>query len=75
MNNKKRIKLKKSCSLLEDALKIVDMVKYDEQDCIDNIPENLRNSDQCTAMEEVVDGLEEAIDNIKQAIENIEDAL
>ena len=69
MNKQRRAKLSNVCEMLRTALGIVSDVRDDEQDAIDNLPENLQESERCTAMEDAVDELEEAIDNIESAIE------
>lgn len=74
MNKNRRLKLTLARSYLEKAVSIVEAAKDEEQDCIDNLPENLQNSERCTIMEDAVDELEEAIDNIESAIENIDKA-
>lgn len=72
MNNKKRSKLREANNLLSQAVSLVEIVKDDEQDCLDNTPENFQSSDQYWNMETVVSCLEDAIDDIGSAIENIE---
>ncbi|MDO4562210.1 MAG: hypothetical protein Q4C12_00090 [Clostridia bacterium] len=74
MNKQRRIRLGESCSLLEQALRIVTTVRDQEQDALDNFPENLQNSERCTTMEHAIDELEEAIENIEQAAESINNA-
>ena len=46
-----------------------------EQDCLDNIPENLQDSEQSQKMENAIDFLENAIDLLDNMKENIEEAL
>lgn len=69
MNNKKRQKIKIAREYLSQASNILADVLDDEQDCLDNIPDNLQNSDRCENMEIAVSKLEDAIDNIEQADE------
>lgn len=57
--------------MLIKALQIVNAVKDEEQDALDNFPENLQNSERYTAMENAIDDLEEAIDCIEQASERL----
>ena len=47
----------------------------DEELALDNIPENLRDSDKSSAMEDAVEHLGEALDHIRQAQEEIEQAI
>lgn len=71
MNKQRRIRLRESNILLIKALQIVNAVKDEEQDALDNFPENLQNSERYTAMENAIDDLEEAIDCIEQASERL----
>lgn len=71
MNNQRRIRLRESSSLLSKALRIINAVKDEEQDALDNFPENLQNSERYTAMEDAIDNLDDAIESIEQASESI----
>ncbi len=74
MNKKKRIQLKEAEVLLARAMSIVEEVKDDEQMCIDNIPENLQESERYTMMENCIDNLDEALDCISQATDCLDSA-
>ena len=74
MNKKKRETLKDAGVLLDKAISIVSRVLDEEQDCLDNMPENLQASEKYERMEVAIDKLEEAIDQIDSAKENIEEA-
>lgn len=74
MNNKKRESLKYADTLLEQASEIVIKVLDEEQDCLDNMPENLQASEKYERMESAVEKLEEAMEHIEGAKYNIEEA-
>lgn len=74
MNKQRRIRLREAGSYLARAIQLVSRVKDEEQDALDNIPENLQNSERYTNMEDAIDKLEEAIDNMEQAAESIDNA-
>lgn len=74
MNRRRRARLQGADSLLSKALEIVDDVREEEQDSVDNCPENLQNSERYAAMEDVVSELEEARDKIQEALEHIDRA-
>lgn len=74
MNRRRRARLQEADSLLSKVLEIVDDVREEEQDSIDNCPENLQNSERYAAMEDVVSELEEARDKIQEASEHIDRA-
>lgn len=67
MNNQKREKLRLAQDYLSKASDIVSDVFDEEQDCLDNIPENLQYSDRYEQMETVIRKLEDSMDNIESA--------
>lgn len=74
MNKARRATLKKALDLLEDVENIVDSVLFNEQDCLDNMPENLQAGERYENMENAVTSLEEALSEISSAKNSIEDA-
>lgn len=74
MNNQKREKLKLARGFLSKASDIVSNVLDDEQDCLDNMPENLQYSDKYERMEAAVSKLEDGLNNIETAEECLEEA-
>lgn len=74
MNNKRRDSLKLAVQLLERASGYVSQALDAEQDCLDNMPENLQSSERYEKMEAAIDSLEAAIESIDSAKESIEDA-
>ncbi len=75
MNNKKRESLRDACMYLERASGIVSKVLEEEEDCLDNMPENLQMSEKYEMMESAIDRLEDAIEQIDDARENIEEVV
>jgi len=74
LNNKRRASLKDAVALLDRAAAIIEQVAEQEQDCLDNIPENLQESDRYEAMETAVDCLEDAAADLESAKEKITEA-
>lgn len=72
MNKQRRVKLSEAHSLLGKAVSLVEGVKDDEQDSLENLPESLQSSKRGEAMEEAVDELQMAIDSISDAMEHID---
>lgn len=89
MNKQRRESIQEIANKLEEVKKQVDEIlqglediKSDEQDYLDNIPENLQNSERYSTSEEAIDCLdnvldelnstdfESAIDYLQRAIEN-----
>lgn len=74
VNNKKRTLLKDVQSLLSKSMEKLSMVLEDEENCLDNIPENLQDSDNYERMEEAIGRLESAIESIESAQDDINEA-
>lgn len=74
LNNRKRESLKDVRMYLERASNIVSRVLDEEQDCLDNMPDNLQSSEKYERMEAAIEKLEEAIEQIDSAKENIDEA-
>lgn len=74
MNNKRRELLKSVVILLDRASSIVNNALEQEQDCLDNMPENLQMSERYENMEAAVDYLEEAASHLDDARSRIVDA-
>lgn len=75
MNKKRRGNLKQALGLINTAGDIIQNALYEEQDCLDNLPENLMESDRYSKMESTVDELEQAIDYIENIRSSVEEAL
>lgn len=74
MNDKRRARLRDALKALNDAHAIVDTVCDQEQDCMDNYPENLQDTEKYERMEDAVDNLDEAMEKIDEAAERIRSA-
>ena len=74
MNNKRRELLKNATGLLDQAFGMVQMVLDSEQDCLDNMLENLLGSERCQKIEDALDRLEEALDQMESAKDCIGEA-
>lgn len=74
MNNRRRDYLKNAIAFLHKASNIVSAACDEEQDCLDNMPENLQESDRYDKMECAVDKLSDATDRIDEAISLVEES-
>lgn len=72
INKQRRNSIRNAINLLERSADLIDDVRMDEQYALDNIPENLQNSEQYDAMEEAVDVLESAVSDIKDLKDDLE---
>ena len=75
MNNKRRKYLSDIVVMLNDVYYKVESIKDDEQYCLDNIPENLSESERAEKIEDSVDCLDDALACIEEAINNINNAV
>lgn len=75
MNDKRRGRLKDALRMLSNAAEIVDSVCDSEQDCMDNYPDNLQNTERFEHMEAAVDSLNDALEKIDDAKEHIQSAI
>ena len=75
LNAGRRKKLMVAIDHLREASNIVDQIKDEEQDSLDNMPENLQESERYSNMEEAVDALDDALTSINEASDYIENAM
>lgn len=75
MNKSKRKRLEKAVTFMELALDVISDVRYEEQDSMSNMPENLQNSDRYSDMESAVDNMEDSEEIIKEILELISEAI
>ena len=75
MNNKRRERLGKAKGYLEEANSIVDAVRDEEEDALDNMPENLQSGDRYDQMEECVGCLSDIIHFIESTIDKIDEVV
>jgi ribosome assembly protein YihI (activator of Der GTPase) len=65
-----------SCDVSDDidgAKDDIRSVKFEEEECLNNMPENLEGCERYNAMEAAVDNLDDAIDALDDALTAIED--
>jgi hypothetical protein len=74
MNNARRKELERAFKLAEEALTIVQGIKDDEQEALDNLEERFPGSEQVEKMGEVMEALGDADDALEQALVGIEAA-
>lgn len=75
MNNKRRDLLRSAKPLLMQAASIIEKAAEQESDCLDNMPENLQDTDRYDKMERAVESMEAAIEHIENAQECIDEAI
>jgi len=75
MNKKRRTSLETALFRIRQAIEIVEEVRDEESDSMDNIPENLQSTERYTSMEDAIDSLEDAISSLEDATESINKAI
>lgn len=75
MNDKRRNKLKSVEVLIDRAISLAQTVLDEEQDCLDNMPENLQGSNRYEKIEEATERLEDAIQCLEDAKDNLDEAM
>jgi len=68
MNEPRRKRIREAVSYLEKARDMIDNVRDDELDAMDNMPENLQYSDRYSEMEDKVYSLGDAMERIDDAM-------
>ncbi len=74
MNDKRRKRLSEASSLLSRASDIISDVIDEEQDCLDNMPENLQYSDRYESMEAAIDRLNDALSELASVEDSLSEA-
>ena len=75
MNRKRREILKRAKDHLGTASVLISQALDEEEDSLDNLPENLMESERYEKMENAVDALNDASDGIDEGIEKINEAI
>ena len=75
MNKQRRERLGQAQIHLEAAKDIVQDVRCEEEEALDNMPENLSGSERYCRMEDAISDLDDAISSIEDASNSIESAM
>ncbi len=75
MNAKRRDVLKRAMGYLSTAKDLIEDARDEEQECLDNMPENLFGSERYSKMEEAVDNLNSALDYFDEINEYLDSAI
>lgn len=73
MNKTRRQKLHSLFDTVSEAKKQIEMLRDEEEEYKDNIPENLQNSARYDDAEAAVDALDSVIDSLDEALDSIEE--
>ncbi len=75
MNKPRRKTLKELSNQLSDVRDTLEMVKDEEEEYRDNIPENLQGSEKYEKTDAYCDSLYEDVSNLEEAIEQIQSTI
>lgn len=75
MNKKRRELLKSAMPFLVQAASIIERASEQENDCLDNMPENLQDTERYEKIEKAAENLEAALEHIENAQECIAEAI
>ena len=65
MNNIRRKEIQKAITLMEAAKEILEAVRDEEQEALDNMPESLQYSERGEQMQEYISTLDDKIDYLE----------
>lgn len=73
MNKTRRIKIKAIMERITECREDLEVLKEAEQDCYDNLPEALQDSEKGETIQMFADDLETACDDLDNIVEELED--
>lgn len=75
MNAKRRKRIQDTLNILSEQLELLEELKNEEQEYVDNVPENLQGTERYEAAEEAAANLDEAYDLVNDVIEKLEEVI
>jgi len=75
MNDKTRKLLKSTIETIEILHSSISIIKDEEQEKFDNLPEGLQQSENGQKFEETISSLDDALSNLEEAISNIDNVI
>ncbi len=75
LNDKRRNLIRGVKTALEDIESRIDIIRDDEEESLDNIPENLQYGDRYERIEAAVDALNDALELVDQLQDKLDDAI
>ena len=71
MNDLRRKRLKEAVELIEQSTAVIEEIKDEEQEALENLPENLQESERADNMQECIDSLEEIYEDLETRCEEL----
>lgn len=75
MNKERRKAIENVSGKIRDLLADLEVLRDEEEEYRDNIPENLQGSERYERADECVDGLTEAIDEIERQLDEVDELI
>lgn len=75
MNKSRRDMLSRSIDRINEAKNLIDDVSIEEEMAMENMPENLQETERYTSMEENVENLQASSDLLDEVLEYIEEII
>lgn len=75
MNKARRKSIQQIIDTLTDLKENVDLLREEEQEAYDNLPESLQESERGEAMSSAIYNLEDAMENIDLVTDSLEEAM
>ena len=75
MNNARRKQIRCVADTLSNALSLLEDIKSEEEDSLNNIPENMQSSERYRISENAVDALDEAVSSIEEALSSLDSSI
>lgn len=74
MNEARRKSLADAITSLESAKSVIEEIKGEEEESLENLPDSMKEGQRGTDMQEAIDNLDEAINSIESAVDNVNSA-
>lgn len=74
MNKSRRSRIDEIIQKIEDLVYDIDVLRDEEEESYENLPESIQYSDRGEAMSEAIDNLESAISSLEEATEYLNEA-
>ena len=74
MNKNRRKAIAEVRDILESATSNLEVIRDEEQESFDNLPDGIQESERGEKMSECIEYLEEAIENLGEAIDNLDES-
>lgn len=71
MNAQRRKRLREVHDHLTQAADKLEDIVFEEQECLDNTPENLQESEAYAEREDLIDSMQDALEDIRSSIDSI----